>query len=112
MYLSGKWRGWWQQPGFGRQPMEEFELRFADGVIQGRGRDVVGAFVFKGTYDEQGTVRLLKQYLGKHRVLYEGSYDGEGTIAGTWVIPPAWSGPFALSPVIDRPTPDAHIVTL
>ena len=41
--------------------------------------------------------------LGKHQVHYEGTYDGEGTIAGTWSIPPLWSGPFAISPVVGRP---------
>jgi hypothetical protein len=112
MYPSGKWRGWWQQHGFGRQPMEEFELRFANGAIEGRGRDVVGIFVFQGTCSDGGTVRMLKQYLGRHQVVYEGTYDGEGTIAGTWSIPPFWSGPFAISPVTERPTPEAHIVTL
>lgn len=120
MYPSGKWRGWWEQAGWGRQPMEEFVLRFAQGGIEGRGRDMVGGFTFQGTYDEQGAVRLLKQYLGKHQVLYEGTYDGEGTIAGTWsislagnwLLPSFTSGPFAISPVIPRPAPDQRIVTL
>jgi hypothetical protein len=112
MYPSGNWRGWWQQPEYGRQPMEEFELRFTDGAISGWGRDVIGPFDFKGTCDEQGAVRMVKQYLGRHQVLYEGTYDGEGTIAGSWSIPPSWSGPFAISPVVERPAADEPIVVL
>jgi hypothetical protein len=112
MYPSGNWRGWWQQAGFGRQPMEQFVLRFDGGAISGWGRDIIGAFVFKGTYDEQGQVQMLKQYLGKHQVLYEGTYDGEGTLAGTWSIPPLWAGPFAISPVVGRPAADEPILVL
>jgi hypothetical protein len=124
MYPSGKWRGWWEQAGWGRQPMEEFVLHFANGAIEGRGRDVVGAFLFTGAYDGQGSVRMVKQYIGKHKIYYDGTYDGEGTIAGIWSSfptdcyipglsdPRLCSGPFAINPVIERPAPDQHIVTL
>jgi len=43
-----KCSGWWEQPWFGRQPMENIELRFEDGQLSGRGTDMVGDFVFKG----------------------------------------------------------------
>ena len=29
---------------------------------------------------------MVKLFLGRHRVLYRGRYDGEGTIHGTWSI--------------------------
>jgi hypothetical protein len=77
--------------------MEPLVLRFAGGVVEGEGRDVIGAFTFRGTYDDGGRVVMVKQYVGRHRVLYSGAYDGEGTIHGTWSIEPYWSGPFALS---------------
>ena len=109
MYPSGVWRGYWEQPVFGRQPMNDFLLRFADGVVEGEGRDIVGRFTFRGTYDDQGNVVLVKQYIGRHRVLYRGRYDGEGAIHGTWSIGEAWSGPFALSPVRPSPGPDSPI---
>ena len=110
MYPSGVWRGYWEQPHFGRQPMNDFTLRFADGVVEGEGRDVIGRFTFHGTCDDQGNVVLVKQYLGRHRVLYRGRYDGEGTIHGTWSIGELWSGPFALSPVRrGLPAPDSRI---
>jgi hypothetical protein len=80
--------------------MREFVLLFRDGRVAGSGVDVVGRFTFDGEYDAGGAVRLTKQYVGKHAVEYDGRYDGEGTIAGTWTIAPVWSGRFALSPVV------------
>jgi hypothetical protein len=87
-------------------------LRFHDGQIEGEGRDVVGRFTFQGKYDNQGHIRMVKQYLGRHRVIYQGTYDGEGTIFGQWSIPPFWSGPFALSPVAGKLPADAPIENL
>jgi hypothetical protein len=55
---------------------------------------------------------MVKQYLRKHQVHYQGVYDGEGTIFGQWSIPPCWSGAFALSPVVGRPPADAPIEDL
>ncbi len=116
MYPSGVWRGWWEQYGWGRQPMGPLVLRFADGRIEGEGRDVVGPFTFTGAYDDHGAIRMVKQYLGRHQVHYQGTYDGEGTILGRWsippLIPPFGSGSFALSPVIGKPPADAPIEDL
>jgi hypothetical protein len=98
MYPSGPWRGYWEQTTYGRQYMEGLTLHFQGGRIEGSGRDVVGAFTFQGTYDGAGTVTLIKQYQGRHQVLYQGTYDGEGTIYGRWSIWGIYSGPFALSP--------------
>jgi hypothetical protein len=95
MALQGRWRGYWVQTFWGRQPMR-LTLRLSEGLIEGEGDDIVGAFTFRGQYDTQGRVSMLKQYIGRHQVLYEGAYDGEGTISGTWTIPPLWRGPFAL----------------
>ena len=109
MYPSGTWRGYWDQPAFGRQPMGPLVLRFRNGQLEGEGRDIIGPFTFEGEYDESGAVRMVKQYLGRHRVFYQGIYDGEGTIFGEWRIPPFWSGKFALSPVVGKPSVDAPI---
>jgi len=111
MFPSGLWRGHWEQPGFGRQFMHDFTLRFDAGVITGGGRDIVGPFVIRGTHDG-GRVEFVKQYLGRHQVAYIGSYDGEGTIHGRWVIvegPFVAEGPFALSPSPRQPDPTAPI---
>jgi hypothetical protein len=101
MYPSGAWRGYWEQPGWGRQTMDSLYLVFVNGTIEGEGRDVVGSFTFTGTYDTEGHVTLTKRYRGRHSVLYRGTYDGEGTIFGQWTISPYWSGRFALRAVAE-----------
>ena len=110
MYPSGKWDGFWVQSIWGRQSMTAFSLRFANGRVKGEGKDMVGRFSFEGTYDEQtGAVRMVKQYIGKHQVLYLGQPDGEGCIVGTWRIGEFSTGPFLLRPVIARPAGDEPI---
>ena len=99
MYPSGAWRGFWEQTMFGKQPMRQLTLRFEGGRIDGDGVDVIGRFTFTGSYDEGGSVALIKQYMGLHQVLYRGAYDGEGSILGRWSIGDHWSGPFALAPI-------------
>ncbi len=109
MYPSGQWRGYWEQPGYGRQFMNDFTLRFADGQIKGSGQDMVGLFVIEGEYD-QGHIHFVKQYLGRHHVIYSGQYDGEGVIHGTYLVEESgYTGPFALSPVPPKISPDAPI---
>ena len=78
-----KCTGWWEQYGYGRQPMENLELQFLDGRIRGQGLDMVGEFTFDGTLTGN-EVYLLKQYLGKHQIEYHGTSDGEGTYVGVW----------------------------
>ena len=109
MYPSGAWRGYWEQRGWGRQPMDDLVLFFSGGTVRGEGRDVIGRFTFAGTYDSQGHVALTKQYLGRHRVHYQGTYDSEGTIFGHWSIGPQLSGRFALSPVAEMDVADEPI---
>lgn len=118
MFPSGPWKGFWQQTGYGRQPMEQFELRFdPDGEVTGRGIDMVGPFLFRGRYNPAtGEVRLVKQFIGKHTVDYVGRSDGEGRIVGTWSF--AWAppveghtyGPFSLQPVVRGDEPIQEIV--
>lgn len=96
------WQGYWQQRGWGRQPMQNVVLHFGEGAIHGDGVDVVGRFTFEGTCDAQGSVSMVKRYLGKHRVQYDGQFDGEGTIFGRWSIPPFDSDEFVLTIVRNR----------
>jgi hypothetical protein len=112
MYPSGRWRGYWQQAGFGRQRMRDLVLHFDAGRIEGRGVDIVGPFTFEGEYDETGAVVLVKHYLKRHQVLYRGRYDGEGTIFGEWSIDEQWRGAFALSPEGFEVPADAPILTI
>lgn len=113
MYPSGRWEGFWVQEGFGRQPMREFELWFADGEVQGSGIDIVGPFTLLGAYDTQtGRVGFVKQYLGKHAVRYTGDPDGEGSIQGTWLLTMdrmQLEGSFLLRPVVPRPSGEEPI---
>ena len=83
---SARWIGYWEQQGFGRQAMSDLQLEFAGGRISGSGWDIVGPFKFSGECGPGGAVAMVKQYLGQHAVLYEGWYDGEGTISGQWII--------------------------
>jgi hypothetical protein len=112
MYPSGPWRGYWEQEFWGRQPMHDLELRFAHGTVRGAGTDCIGPFTFDGQYDNRGTVTMIKQYVGRHQVLYRGTYDGEGTIFGRWSIGQLWSGPFALSPADFAVPADAPILVV
>jgi len=110
VYPSGRWDGFWVQEIWGRQPMTPFTLNFAAGTVSGSGRDVVGRFTFSGEYNETtGELRMIKQYIGKHRVLYVGRPDGEGSIQGTWSIGPHHTGPFLLRPALKKPTGDEPI---
>ncbi len=110
MYPSGRWEGFWVQEFWGRQAMTPFSLHFADGKVTGEGKDVIGRFTFSGTYDSAtGAVRMVKQYLGKHQVLYAGRPDGEGSIQGTWSLGPDWTGPFLIRPVVRKPTGEEPI---
>jgi hypothetical protein len=112
MYPSGRWRGYWEQNIWGRQSMSNLVLRFTAGQVNGRGADIIGPFTLQGQYDDAGTVTLLKQYVGRHSVLYRGRYDGEGTIFGEWSIPGGWRGPFALSPEDFEVPADTPILTI
>ncbi|MGA2254723.1 MAG: hypothetical protein ABSG53_08690 [Thermoguttaceae bacterium] len=97
-----KWTGWWKQRGLGRRTMHNLVLDVAaDGTVTGGGEDCIGLFTFRGQFQPDGTVSLVKQYIGRHWVSYEGSNSGEG-IFGTWDISGFWRGTFALRPIADN----------
>jgi hypothetical protein len=76
--------------------MRNLVLRFSADWIEGEGTDIIGPFTFQGQFQGDASVTLVKQYLGRHQVLYQGQYDGEGTIFGQWSIGAFWRGPFVL----------------
>lgn len=78
--------GWWQQKGFGRQPMNDLKLDFRGPTIWGQGTDIIAAFTIAGKLLSDGTVEIIKKYDQRHSVLYVGTYDGEGTLCGRWDI--------------------------
>ena len=99
-FPSGPWTGFFlQKLGSGRHWME-LNLTFHLGTVKGDGRDWVGLFVITGRYaTEDGTCRMVKHYVGKHDVAYEGYNEGRG-IWGLWKIDrPALHGGFHIWPV-------------
>lgn len=69
-------------------------LEFSNGSVAGRGSDSIGAFIWRGSYEEiSGTVTMTKSYVGMHSVAYFGHGDENG-IWGTWSIGPDFKGGF------------------
>ena len=102
-----RWNGWWEQRGLGRQEMRNLVLNIApDGSVSGSGDDCIGPFTFSGRVAPE--VMLVKQYVGRHTVLYAGTNSGEG-LFGMWRIPgfdpfpESDTGRFALFPAQDCP---------
>ena len=54
--------GWWEQEGFGRQPMWQLLIGFDGHRLNGSGIDVVGQFTMQGKCD-QGRLVIIKQYI-------------------------------------------------
>jgi hypothetical protein len=63
--------GWWEQTGYGRQPMTNLIIYFANGLLAGSGYDIVGRFVLSG-------------HIGQHAIDYHGVSAGEGVYFGSW----------------------------
>jgi hypothetical protein len=65
----------------------KLDLLFSqDGRIIGDGADDVGAFLIHGAFDSATlAVRWTKEYVGQHRVEYEGLYN-QRSIAGSWTL--------------------------
>ena len=98
-FPTGPWEGYFLQPGLpGRHGMELI-LSFRQGAMRGEGRDVVGDFLIKGTYDcESGKCWWSKRYIGRHDVAYLGYAEGRG-IWGTWEITSSFKGGFHIWPL-------------
>ena len=79
--------GWWEQVFHGRQPMDGLRLAVAGHEINGVGTDIIGPFTLQGLISDDGRVSILKDYLGRHSVRYEGQHDGEGRMWGVWSLP-------------------------
>ena len=77
--------GWWEQEEFGRQPMQQLQLKFEGHQLAGSGVDIIGPFALHGTL-ENANLAIVKRYIGQHSVDYIGTYDGEGTMHGMWSI--------------------------
>ncbi len=76
----------------------ELILTFREGQIRGEGRDRVGEFLIKGSYQvEDGKCSWHKFYIGKHSISYQGYNEGKG-IWGIWEFDAAWKGGFHIWP--------------
>jgi hypothetical protein len=85
-FPTGPWTGFFQQKAIPGKHQTDLELRFADGELEGEGRDWVGAYTVRGTYDRAtGRCEWWKKYRGKHSVAYTGFNQGRG-IWGVWEI--------------------------
>ncbi|MBX9791605.1 MAG: hypothetical protein K2Y37_22010 [Pirellulales bacterium] len=81
-----KCEGWWEQAGFGRQPMSDLQLQFDGDRISGSGSDIIGPFELRGVISPEGQVAIVKQYVRRHAVEYRGTLDGEGAMWGQWYL--------------------------
>lgn len=89
-FPSGPWVGFWlQKPLTGRQWMRDLWLEFVDGKIAGGGRDWVGPFHCRGSYDlKSGGVTIYKDYVDAHTVEYRGQNQNDGQwLWGVWHLP-------------------------
>ena len=85
-FPSGRWTGFFLQPGRPGKHWMELLLTFHQGSVTGEGRDWVGQFLIRGQYSlADGRCHWTKRYLGKHDVYYEGFNEGKG-IWGKWEI--------------------------
>jgi hypothetical protein len=98
-FPSGPWIGFWIQDGWGKQQMS-LSLAFVDGGVTGSGRDIIGRFDFKGSYDlKTGRVQMVKNYEKTDRVAYNGANQGDGMwLWGMWNIGTRYRGGWHLWP--------------
>ncbi len=79
----------------GRQEMEALRISISSVAVSGSGIDPVGVFTLQGRLSEDGSVDLLKNYLGQHRVRYLGRWDGSKRLWGQWQLQ-GMSGPWEI----------------
>jgi hypothetical protein len=87
-FPSGRWLGFFLDARMPGKHQMELLLTFRRNEMTGEGRDRVGKFVVRGSYDlEDGKCRWHKRYLSQHDVFYQG-YAEEKGIWGTWELHP------------------------
>jgi hypothetical protein len=85
-FPSGKWVGFFVDRRLPGRHQMEITLTFAEGRLNGNGRDRVGSFDFIGAYDTStGKCEWVKQYVKAHAIIYRGFNEGKG-IWGTWEL--------------------------
>jgi hypothetical protein len=67
-------------------------------TVKGEGTDYVGPWTLSGEFhSDSGEVQMTKQYLGKHRVKYQGVFGPNGILGG-WTISSLVRGQFHIWP--------------
>ena len=95
---SGQWSGFFLDDRLPRRGWMHLYINFASGKIQGEGTDCVGPWIVNGQYDTRtGLCQWAKQYVGKHRVNYNGRMSDQG-IQGNWDIHGWLDGMFHIWP--------------
>jgi hypothetical protein len=85
-FPTGEWNGFYLENHRSQRGWMHLYLEFKDGLIRGEGTDYVGPWTAAGTYDAtSGTCQWTKQYVGKHKVEYDGRCSSNG-ILGQWRI--------------------------
>lgn len=87
------WEGHYEQSGTKHDITCFFKIDEDDGDAFGIGHDSIGTSLWTGEVDD-GKIRLVKQYIGKHQVVYTGSLAGK-EFSGKWNVGAA-SGDFHL----------------
>lgn len=62
----------------------------SSGVVTSEGSDGGGKFKVSGKYekDKEHAIELTKQYIGKHKIIFKGTFDTSTmTISGLWNFP-------------------------
>jgi hypothetical protein len=97
---SGNWTGFYLEPHNPNRGWMHLYLEFnPEGKLAGEGTDYVGPWQALGQVEQAArTVRWVKQYMGKHKVHYEGRVTERG-IQGTWMISSWLVGQFHIWPV-------------
>ncbi|MDA8563652.1 hypothetical protein N9L06_04280 [Mariniblastus sp.] len=97
-FPTGEWNGYYLESHRSAKGWMHLYLQFEDGKVSGEGTDYVGPWTAAGEYDSQsGVCSWVKNYVGKHRVFYGGTYGAKG-IVGEWSISGGLNGPFHIWP--------------
>jgi hypothetical protein len=98
-FPSGAWTGFYLQGESPRKLQLELNLAFAGGNLKGEGRDYLGKFRIKGTYQvDEGICTWTMTYYSMGSRMYRGFNEGKG-IWGTWKMEHFWRGGFYIWPV-------------
>jgi hypothetical protein len=78
-FPSGPWTGFFLQYWFPGRNTTNLHLTYRGGTLAGEGRDWVGPYTIRGSYDVgTGRCAWTKTDVGRHSVAYRGVGDGRG----------------------------------